>query len=182
MKSSYAVTIAIAAVLTTTLLLCPFCGRRDAGDIPGKRALDTRGEKISEKEDVRKPAHTMMGKKKSAEQKPKSLHDRLEDLNSAIRENPGDPGLYGERGMVRYLLGDYRGAVADYDAAIALNPKLADANVRPRRGEPGRGIGGSGVYRRFFRREPDIRAKSVRSVFFKGRRVHYIRRRDGEAD
>lgn len=182
MKNSYAVTTAIAAVLTTTVLVCPFCGGRDAGDIPGKGALETQGGKVSEKEDVRKPAHTMMEKRKSAGHKPKSLRDRMEDLDKAIRESPRDPELYSERGMVRYLLGDYRGAVADYDAAIALNPKLADAYVRPRRDEPGRGIGGSGVYRRFFRREPDIRAKSVRSVFYKGRRVHYIRRRDGEAD
>ena len=133
MKNSYAVTTAIAAVLTTTVLVCPFCGGRDAGDIPGKGALETQGGKVSEKEDVRKPAHKKREKREGEEQKPKNLHDRLKDLDKAIRESPRDSELYVERGMVRYLLGDYRGAEADYDAAIALNPKLADAYVR--RGE-----------------------------------------------
>ena len=47
--------------------------------------------------------------------------------DEAIRLNPEDINAYNNRGNAKFLLGQYKEAIADYDEAIRLNPKDANA-------------------------------------------------------
>jgi predicted aspartyl protease/Flp pilus assembly protein TadD len=55
----------------------------------------------------------------------------LSDCNSAIRladkKNPANAQLYSDRGMILLRRGDYRGALADFDAELKIAPKNARA-------------------------------------------------------
>jgi tetratricopeptide (TPR) repeat protein len=59
------------------------------------------------------------------------LHQGLSHCDTAL----GDPAmihrgaLLVDRGIVRTALGDVQGAMADYDAAIAVSPELGDAYI-----------------------------------------------------
>jgi len=52
------------------------------------------------------------------------LPQALSDCNAALRLNKG-AGTLDSRGLVELRLGDYDKAIADYDAALALAPKMA---------------------------------------------------------
>jgi len=47
-------------------------------------------------------------------------------FDQAIAREPGFAPSYANRGILRDRLGDYRGAIADYEAALHLDPELAD--------------------------------------------------------
>lgn len=53
-------------------------------------------------------------------------HSALADYNTAIRLEPSAATHY-HRGLVRYALGDYDGAIDDFSKTIRQNPKHADA-------------------------------------------------------
>jgi tetratricopeptide (TPR) repeat protein len=48
--------------------------------------------------------------------------EALEYLNRAIQIEPNNANAYANRGMARFNLQDYEGAIADYDRSIALDP------------------------------------------------------------
>ena len=45
------------------------------------------------------------------------------DYNKAIEINPQDADAYYNRGIAKYDLGDYQGAIVDYSKAIEINPE-----------------------------------------------------------
>ena len=47
--------------------------------------------------------------------------------DEAIRLNPEDINAYNNRGNAKFLLGQYKEAIADYDMALRINPKDANA-------------------------------------------------------
>ena len=47
--------------------------------------------------------------------------------DNAIKPNPLLYQAYNNRGVAKYNLGDYQGAVTDFDKAIELNPQYAQA-------------------------------------------------------
>jgi tetratricopeptide (TPR) repeat protein len=49
----------------------------------------------------------------------------LPECNKALELDPGEPAFLDSRGFLYLKLGRYADAVADYDAALAKNPKLA---------------------------------------------------------
>ena len=51
----------------------------------------------------------------------------MSDLNAAIKLNPTDPQTYHLRGIVHKVEHEYDKSLADYEKAIALDPKNADA-------------------------------------------------------
>ena len=51
----------------------------------------------------------------------------LADFNRAIEIKPDFAMAYGNRGSVRFALGDPTSAIADFDHAIQLNPRLVGA-------------------------------------------------------
>jgi tetratricopeptide (TPR) repeat protein len=51
----------------------------------------------------------------------------LTDYNLAIQAAPTDANLFYGRGTVRYRYHDRAGALADYNFALELNPRLASA-------------------------------------------------------
>ncbi|AFY93754.1 tetratricopeptide repeat protein [Chamaesiphon minutus] len=51
----------------------------------------------------------------------------IEDYNRAIQSSPGDATLFYNRGILRHQDGNDIGALADYNLAIALDPRLAEA-------------------------------------------------------
>jgi tetratricopeptide (TPR) repeat protein/predicted aspartyl protease len=53
------------------------------------------------------------------------LDRALDDCNRAVKRFGPNPGILDSRGLVRYRKGDLAGAIADYDAALKVNPKLA---------------------------------------------------------
>jgi tetratricopeptide (TPR) repeat protein len=50
-----------------------------------------------------------------------------EDLNHALQNGAAPANAYHQRGLVRLKLADNKGALADFDAAIAANPDFAAA-------------------------------------------------------
>ncbi len=52
---------------------------------------------------------------------------KLKFYNGAIAEKPGDPVLYLERGIVYSLTDEFDAAHEDYNRAISLDPRFADA-------------------------------------------------------
>jgi tetratricopeptide (TPR) repeat protein len=55
------------------------------------------------------------------------LDQALADCNQALRITPDDPDIIADRGFVYLKLGRYAEAIADYDAALATNPRLYGA-------------------------------------------------------
>ncbi|HLY51649.1 MAG TPA: tetratricopeptide repeat protein, partial [Steroidobacteraceae bacterium] len=53
------------------------------------------------------------------------LDEALEDCNFAVHRGPKTASFHDSRGLVYLRLGQYAKAIADYDAALALNPKIA---------------------------------------------------------
>ena len=51
----------------------------------------------------------------------------LSKYSKAIELNPNDSDAYVNRGISKYVLQDYQGAIADYSKAIELNPNLSEA-------------------------------------------------------
>jgi tetratricopeptide (TPR) repeat protein len=49
----------------------------------------------------------------------------LADCNRGLRLAPDNPQILDSRGLVRLRQGDYRQAIADFDAALAREPKIA---------------------------------------------------------
>jgi tetratricopeptide (TPR) repeat protein len=49
----------------------------------------------------------------------------LPDCEHAVELAPGNPAMLDSRGYVRFLLGRYADAIADFDAALTLYPKLS---------------------------------------------------------
>jgi lipoprotein NlpI len=52
-----------------------------------------------------------------------SLNRYLKELSQAIAADPQDPELYSRRGAVRYFLGRFAEAVADFDREVELDPE-----------------------------------------------------------
>ncbi len=50
------------------------------------------------------------------------LRKRLDDLNARVKERPNGIDGYSARGDVRFFLGDFPGAVADYSKMVELDP------------------------------------------------------------
>ena len=48
----------------------------------------------------------------------------LQTLTKAIELNPNDAKAYYNRGLAKSDLQDYKGAIADFNKAIELNPNL----------------------------------------------------------
>lgn len=55
----------------------------------------------------------------------KELGMVIPDCTAAVQRSPGDGALHNARGLVYLRLGDYQGAMADYDAELSLHPKDA---------------------------------------------------------
>ncbi len=56
------------------------------------------------------------------------LYKTIDDLTSAIEFNPDYSGAYPYRGLAKYILQDYKGAIFDFDKAMQLNPEDPIAN------------------------------------------------------
>lgn len=48
-------------------------------------------------------------------------------LTQAIQLNPRYAAAYLQRGIIRYYLEDYQGAIGDFDQTVAINPQMAEA-------------------------------------------------------
>jgi Flp pilus assembly protein TadD len=44
-------------------------------------------------------------------------------LRQALARSPGNPAFLDSRGLVHFRLGDYKAAIADYDAALKARPQ-----------------------------------------------------------
>ncbi len=55
------------------------------------------------------------------------LQAALSDCNDAVKAQPKNPAFLDSRGMVYLRLGNYDKAIADYDAALGIAPKIASA-------------------------------------------------------
>ncbi|HLB00061.1 MAG TPA: tetratricopeptide repeat protein, partial [Bacteroidota bacterium] len=49
-------------------------------------------------------------------------HDGVTMWDRVVKESPGHPKAYFNRGYARYTLGDYPGAIADYDTTLSIFP------------------------------------------------------------
>ena len=58
-----------------------------------------------------------------------AIEDSLNDYDEAFRQSPDDAPapLYINRGIARFKLGDYRGALSDFDKAVCQLPTNLDA-------------------------------------------------------
>ena len=56
-----------------------------------------------------------------------ALNDEIAELTKLIESNPQDADAYNNRGLAKYLLNDYQGAITDYNKAIEINPQYANA-------------------------------------------------------
>ena len=56
-----------------------------------------------------------------------SLLKKLIEEDKFAKKNPNDSTAYNNRAVARYELGDYKGAVKDYDKAISIDPDFAVA-------------------------------------------------------
>ena len=54
------------------------------------------------------------------------LEAQIAEWDAAIEQNPEDVNAYFERGLAKIELGDYSGAVLDFDEAIALDDTSGD--------------------------------------------------------
>jgi Flp pilus assembly protein TadD len=66
----------------------------------------------------------------------------MADYNRAIKLKPNYPSPYKNRGYVKFIKGDFEGAMADYNRAIKLSPSYAFAYndrgiIRQRKGDLG---------------------------------------------
>jgi tetratricopeptide (TPR) repeat protein len=57
----------------------------------------------------------------------KQLELALADCNAAIQQNAGNANALDSRGFVHFRMANYAAAFKDYDAAVAINPKLASS-------------------------------------------------------
>lgn len=56
--------------------------------------------------------------------------EQLAKLDAAIAETPEEIGLYSRRGDLRFFLGDFAGALADYDRMVQLSPDSETSHWR----------------------------------------------------
>jgi tetratricopeptide (TPR) repeat protein len=75
-------------------------------------------------EDAQRPA-ALNGRCWVLAQLNRNLDKALQDCNAAIRARPNTSAYLDSRGLVRFRLGDLRGAMADYNAALTLQPRSA---------------------------------------------------------
>lgn len=58
------------------------------------------------------------------------LDEAAEDINQAVSKSPNCAAAYSQRGLLYKLRGNYSSARADYERAVELEPRLAEAHLR----------------------------------------------------
>jgi S1-C subfamily serine protease len=64
------------------------------------------------------------------EEEKEALLQRVDILTERIRREPNSASAYFQRGQARLALKDYRGAIADYDKAMRIDPDYAFASAQ----------------------------------------------------
>ena len=108
-------TTALAAALSVLALGSPLmtgCGAQTTiAEGGSNEASDINRIVVAESDSAERPA----------------LNDEIAELTELIESNPQDADAYNNRGLAKYLLNDYQGAIADCSKAIEINPQLAIA-------------------------------------------------------
>ena len=67
-------------------------------------------------------------KRPTADSSRRQMDLAMVGLNQMIRKNPNDPVAFTKRGVIRFKKGDPKGALADLDRAVQLDPSSTEAH------------------------------------------------------